>query len=315
MEKLIDITVIIPTYNRINTLLNTVRSICYGSALPNEIIIVDQSENAKEHAVILEEFAGQFYKGNLIIVLSNIPSSTKARNKGMSMASNDILVFMDDDVEVDNDTFTNVFHYMNGSKYSMVGGLDKLATSNGNIFPYLFGMRNWRLRKQGHVTMSMFGRYPTEVSDKVDTQWAMGYYFAIKKSLTDKWNLKFDEILGQYAYAEDLDFTYSYYKRSRNEGITCILTSEVMVSHLCSKEWRATDRRTSYVTIFNRYYLIEKHFGNTKARLFFWWANVGLLLKKIVKRDNAVYFFEGMLNCIRFNKDIMKGIMHTELYQ
>lgn len=236
MEKLISATVIIPTYNRIRALLNTLKSICSCSVLPDEVIIVDQSENAKVNEKIIEEFSKQYYKGRLINLILNIPSSTKARNIGLSSASNDIIIFMDDDVEVDDDIFENSFYYMNRTSYSMVGGLDKLAAPNGKIFPYLFGMRSWRLRNQGHVTMSMFGRYPTEVEDEVNTQWAMGYCFAVKKSLTNKWNLKFDETLGQYAYAEDLDFTYSYYKSSQAEGLKCVLTSKVMVSHLCSKE-------------------------------------------------------------------------------
>lgn len=315
MENLISATVIIPTYNRIQALLNTLKSISSCSALPNEIIIVDQSENAKEHEKILEEFSRQFYKGSLVNLMLNIPSSTKARNKGLASASNDIIIFMDDDVKVDGHIFEHIFHFMNDASYSLVGGLDKLAAPNGNVFPYLFGMRNWRLRKQGHVTMSMFGRYPTEVPDEVNTQWAMGYCFAVKKSLTDKWNLKFDETLGQYAYAEDLDFTYSYYKSSQAEGLRCVLTPKVVVSHLCSKEWRATDLRASYVTVFNRYYLIEKHYGNTKARFFFWWSNIGLFIKKLIQKDNAKDFFISMLNCKRYCKDIKKGIMHTELYE
>lgn len=308
-------TIIIPTYNRIQALKKTLKSIFSCSVVPNEIVVVEQSEDADEHVKILKYFAADCYKGILKIEKLEIPSSTHARNVGINLAQNGIIVFMDDDVEVEKNIFADVYEYMSQAEYSMIGGFDQLAVPNGNVFPFIFGMRCWKKREQGHVTMSMFGRYPTEVREETPTQWAMGYFFAVKKNLIEKWKLVFDETMGQYAYAEDLDFTYSYYKHSADEALKCILSPKVKVLHLCSKEWRASGKRVSYVMLFHRYYLLEKHFGNNRARILFWWSNVGVLVKKVVKRDNVKDFVMGMVECVKFRKDIKKGIMHTELYE
>lgn len=314
MCSIVEITLVIPTYNRENSLIKTLQKIFLGQCVPSEIIIVDQSDICDIAHGIKGFFEKQDWEGRWMIQKMNIPSSTEARNEGIRYASNDIIVFMDDDVEVEKETFSEVYQYMIREEYSMLGGIDKLAVPNGRAFPFLFGMRSWRRRKQGHVTMSMFGRYPTEINAEIPTQWAMGYFFAVKKSLIMKWNLKFDETMGQYAYSEDLDFSYSYYKHSVEEELNCILSPKVQVSHLCSKEWRVSDKRISYVMLFNRYYLSEKHFGNTTARILFWWSNVGLLLKKLIKRDNVKDFVMGMIKCIKYREDIKRGILHTELY-
>lgn len=311
---MLNITVIIPTYNRINALFKTLEKILQCLQVPSEIVIVDQSIDADLNHKKIEQAFKVKYIGNLIYKVAETPSSTQARNMGMSLASNDIIVFMDDDVSVDIDTFVNLFGIMDNCEYAMIGGIDKLAIANGNIFPYVFAMRSYRFRNQGHVTKGMFGRYPTTIIKEVPTQWAMGYFFAIKRSLTEHWNLQFDEAISQYAYAEDLDFTYQYWRHAQKENLKCVLTPYVKVSHLCSKEWRTASKRISYAMVFNRYYLSQKHFGTFGAFMILYWSNMGVLIKKIIKNDNVRHFVSALNDCRKYKKDIKHGILHTELY-
>ena len=37
--------------------------------------------------------------------------------------------------------------------------------------------------KEGYVMKSIFGRYPQNIDKRIKTQWAMGYFFAIRKSI------------------------------------------------------------------------------------------------------------------------------------
>lgn len=310
---MVKISVIIPTYNRIQALSETLQSVFQCEEQPEQIIIVDQSENAQENQKKILEQKGN-YKGVLEYKIMDTPSSTKARNLGISLVQNEIVVFMDDDIEVLKDTFQQISLLMKEDSIAMIGGINRLACPNGKFFPYIMGTRNWVKRNKGHVTKSMFGRYPTTVNTMVETEWAMGYFFAVRKSCIDRWNLKFDSQLGQYAYAEDLDFSMTYAQCAKKEGLKCILTPSVVVAHLCSTEWRTTSHRMSYVLIFNRYYLINKHGGKWQEKLAFWWSNLFLFFKKIVTKDNPCDFARGMRDCMKYRMDLAQGEMHEELY-
>lgn len=313
---MIEISVIIPTYERINSLCDTLESVLACKNVPVEIIIVDQSKDMEVSKKAINRVTEE-YEGHLHYEHMETPSSTAARNRGIELANCDILVFMDDDIHVEENTFGNVFSLMQDEKYAMIGGLNKRAAANGRLFPFLFDFRSWKNRKIGHVTDAMFGRYPDPnvVTQEINTQWAMGFFFAVKKSLLDEWEICFDETLGKYAYAEDLDFSYSYYKKAMEAGLKCILTPQVKVDHMCSQEWRESNRRASYVIVFNRYYLMHKHKIGGKHKMVFYWSNLGLLIKKIKEKDNLRDFMQAMRDCYQYRKDIAKGIMHTELYE
>ena len=63
--------------------------------------------------------------------------------------------------------------------------------------------------------------FPTHIDSITDTEWAMGFFSVYRTFLIRKWNLKWDEHLINYAYPEDLDFSYSYYKYAKTEGFKC----------------------------------------------------------------------------------------------
>lgn len=102
----VDISVIIPTMNRPNTLINTVKSYIEKKYIPSEIIIIDQTSNSK----ILKEtinILNSMHK-NIIYIYQEFPSSTKARNTGINVAKNDLIVFSDDDIEIFEETLFSI---------------------------------------------------------------------------------------------------------------------------------------------------------------------------------------------------------------
>ncbi len=310
-----NMTLIIATYNRLNSLVKSLNTVFDSSVIPSEIIIVDQSIDAENNAVILSDFFfNKNYDKAKIITLSE-PSSTHARNVGIINATKNIIVFMDDDVDVEVDTFKHVQSIMYDENVALLGGIDKLAKPNKKFFPAFFGLINLRKKNEGHIVKSFFGRYPSVVNKEVSTEWAMGYFFAIKKNLAESWNVFFDENLGQYAYSEDADFSFTYFKNAEKANLKCILSPQVIVSHLCSKEWRTSSKRQNYVFVFNRYYLIQKHFNTMSAKFLFWWANIGFLLKKVIQKDNPKDFLYAMFYCVKYKNDIKRGELHRELYE
>lgn len=306
MEK--SISVIIPTTNRYKTLISTIKSILRYPTHLKEIIIIDQSDddcckfNTSEFIHHLNSSVDLYY------LYEKIPSSTKARNIGMRKAHGEILVFCDDDIELSCDVFENLVNIFKNSKIGLVAGINELDTiKRTNLFSYLFGFRSFKNRKIGHITKSMLGRFPIIVKENTDTMWAMGFFFACRKSLVNAYDLKWDEKLTSYAYGEDLDFSYSYYKKATENGYKCIVSNLIKVKHLASLEYRVPKRKSTFMYVLNRAYLSNKHgFGKTSLR---WMkvVNFVTLVFKLFKRENANDMLDAMNYLKNHQKDIMDG--------
>ena len=292
------ISVIIPTMNRENSLKRTIAFYLKALLIPDEIIIVDQSNN--ENIIQgIKRFLNTITGVRIIYYHQDIASSTMARNKGLSLANNDIIVFSDDDVDIYDDTLKNIVEIMQDKSVCMIGGLnDNGARSKSNI-GYLIGTKSFKKRKIGHVTYSMLGRYPNNVKGTIATEWAMGYFFVVRKSLVEKHHISWDEKLVRYAYAEDLDFSYSYYKAIKKAGDgRCVLTDKVRVKHLGSLEYRNPSREKEFMYVLNRYYLSRKH--KMGKRSLFWMAlcNRCRLISAIYDKEK----YKNLKDAIRYLK-------------
>lgn len=312
----VDISLIIPTMNRPESLFSTLESISKSFYKPNEIVIIDQSNNDKSQSMIENKIKDEFINIGIKVkyIFLQQPSLTKARNIGIDNCDNDIIIFMDDDVEVNNDTIYNVYKVMLNDTISMIGGIDELSSEGKSMLGYIFARKSLIKKDRGYVLNSVFGRYPNKINSIVETEWSMGYFFVVRKSLINLWNIKFDENLISYAYPEDLDFTYSYYKKSSEAGLKCILHPNISVKHLCSKEYRVPTFKSTCMYVINREYLSYKHFKSPLSRILSRWANIGELLRRIVNKENPVDFVRAQYYCNKYRNDIKNGILHYEIY-
>ena len=304
---ILPISVIIPTMNRPNSLDKTLRTMAEACDIPQEIIVVDQSGDEitrNENCKVLNSYECIPSK---IYIYQQIPSSTKARNNGLTRASNDIVVFSDDDVEVPIDVFTNISHLMRDENIVLIAGIDELDQQSKTHVGYFLGTKSYFNRKIGHVTFSMLSRYPDNINTQVETQWAQGYFFVVRKCYLDKWNIKWDENLTSYAYAEDLDFTYTYYKCARKEGLRCILDPSVHVKHLATLEFRVPSVKSIYMYIVNRKYLSHKHKMGVMGVLGRNWCEFWRFIQHVISRQHPRIFFKAYLCKFKYSKDIKNG--------
>lgn len=311
MDNMQKISLIIPTMNRLESFVDSIEYLMKSTYLPDEIIVVDQSEQTISRAICelidtLPVEARYFHRA---------PSLTAARNFAFHQAKNDILIFMDDDVRVKPNTIYEVSEHMKDSSIAMIGALNENHSNRTNDFGYLFGKKSYRKRSFGHVSGAIFGRYPARVLDEVHTHWAMGYFFVIRKSLVQKWNLNWDEHFVSYAYAEDLDFSYRYFHHAVAENLRCILTPKICVAHMQSTEWRESPRKATLMLVIHREYLTYKWKLGPVSRLKTRWANFGIFIERLIHRDRPFDVLFAQLYCDRYRRDIKKGILHTELFQ
>ena len=228
-------------------------------------------------------------------------------NIALKYAKEEIIVCSDDDVDVYEDTLENVYKIFEDSNIAMIAGLDDNAESTKTKIGYLLGLKSFKYRKIGHVTNSMLGRYPTVFSGQVETQWAMGYFFAFRKSIADTYQLCWDEKLLGYAYAEDLDFSYAYYKVAKAEGLRCVLDETVHVKHCCSKEYRTPSRKSTFMYICHRKYLSAKHKLGRKADIAMWWSNYWMLWIRRFRKENPKDFKDAIKFSRKNKQDILQG--------
>jgi GT2 family glycosyltransferase len=92
-----DVSLVIPSRGRPQMLLETVESVLQGDQLPEEIVVVDQSDTPHETLESLDAPHGC----RLVYVHSRDRGLSRARNTGVRVARHDLLLFLDDDMFVD----------------------------------------------------------------------------------------------------------------------------------------------------------------------------------------------------------------------
>lgn len=186
----------------------------------------------------------------------------------MRASSQDVILFSDDDVLVNRESIAVLAESMLDDSVALVAGVD--IAENGmlgtpkkpglirNIAGTFLGKKKpWR--KTGCVVRSnMRGRYPMPVSKRVSTEWAMGYFFCIRRSLMERWNVWFDEGMQRYAYAEDLDFSIRYCAYAKTQGLSSILEPRIYVQHLAFSEWRTPSAEAVSYSVANRRRIARK---------------------------------------------------------
>lgn len=309
-----EITVIIPTMNRPDSLKNTLKYIAMSEKKPAEVIVVDQSTDvdiANLNRKYTEEFDNEIAS---IYLYQSIPSLTKARNLGIKYATHEIIVCSDDDVDVETNTFKIIENVMADKSIAMIAGLDSnTKLTNNSKIGYFMGTKSFRKRKIGHVTASMLGRFPIAVNNITETEWAMGFFFVIRKSLQSRWNIWWDEQLISYAYAEDLDFSYEYFKHARLENMKCIYHPEIIVTHQATKEFRVPSRKSTLMYIINREYLSYKHFP-LYSRVATRWTNFWRIVSAIKIPQHMKNLLEGQIKADLHRKELRKGQLSSKIF-
>ncbi len=304
------ISVIIPSYRRLNTLERTLKILFDVDTVPDEVLIVDQTECDHGQNEIIELCK----KYDIVkYVHLDTPSLTKARNVGIKESSGDLLIFMDDDVDVRYNTIMSVKEIMSNPTIAMIGGIDENSVSISSRSSKFFNKASWSKNLIGHVTPAVYGRFPDILTEvPVETEWAMGFFFVVRREIIDKYNIRFDENLKYYAYAEDLDFTYRYNSIIKNLGLKSIMTRRITVKHNVSNEYRLISSKAYCMIYAHRWYLRKKLFNSLKSNIAFLWSNIGDLLLAHRNGQSTRNIVKAQLFWLKNRNDIAKGNFHYE---
>lgn len=315
MYGLKDISVIIPTYNRADDLRETLDSFSETMPLLQEVVLIDQSTDQRARTKI-----AKMANKKIKYFYSAVPSLTKARNFGVQKSSNKskIVLFLDDDVTLDQEYFNEILKVFNTRK--------EARGATGYYFPKERAMsgvekRLRRLFLIEHVwhncadVLSAYGAvYPDKLTQTIRAMWMPGFNMAFKKEVFSE--LQFDERLARYALAEDFDFTYRLYKKYPG---SLFMTPTAKLVHRVSALERYPTEKVSYMNQVHHVYLNFKNFNRGFEKIKFVWCLIGISILRIIqlaktrdKKDylKMKYYFASLFYSLSNIQRIKNGDLH-----
>jgi GT2 family glycosyltransferase len=269
MEQL---SIIIPTKNRDQDLVQCLISIAHQSVKPREIIIVDASDEVSDYEKYTE-------KMKLVHVKAHKAGLPSQRNQGLQLISptSKYVAFLDDDVILEKDFFENIANtFSQSNKIVGVGGV----ITNYDIPRFhklILKLLLMRGRKPGSLLLSGYSTVPTlrEITEPIESSFLPGGLSCYRLSAIK--NMQFDheyERFTGHAYCEDLDFSY----RASQKG-KLVITPDARAIHNESPTSRPSDYSHGVAQIVNRARLVKKMWGNSPYHwACFSWAMFGQII-------------------------------------
>lgn len=287
--QLLTTTVIICTRNRIADIVKCLESLVLQTALPQEIIVVDSSDQPlHERSEFNNIFNAQRFNGVILKYQHTSPGLTYQRNVGIGLATQDIVHFLDDDVIVASHylaSMRNVFEecpqYAGGM--GTVTNIPVPAKFNWHrILRYIFLLQ--RDCASGNFTLSGMPTHAYGTKALRDVQVLGGCCMAYRS-----WVFKkhlFDERLVRYGFMEDCDFS-----RRISYEYPLFYNPHARLEHHPSVSNRdgIVDNRAMYIRNY-RYLFYKNIYPKSRfKRVAYWWSIVGLFVEAILTRNLASF--------------------------
>ncbi len=207
--------VAIPTYRREEVLCQTIREIFKQSILPDEFVIVDQSES---HLLETESFLKeQSERGRLRWIRHYPPSLAAARNRALCETKSDIIVFIDDDILTHPDFL--IAHLRNYTDSSVAAVLGQIRRQDGKVAETL------PLGINLHNPADVIKRLPHNYSKRLIAPCIVGCNFSVRRQVIYK-IMGFNEYVP--GYGEDTELAFRLWEK----GFRTIFDPEAWVVHL-----------------------------------------------------------------------------------
>jgi glycosyltransferase involved in cell wall biosynthesis len=265
-------SVVIPTLGRPGPLRETLVSVLECDPPPDEVIVVDADP---EHSAL----AAVQGLGDAVRVLDSRRGSTVQRNVGIDQANGDVVVFLDDDVEVDRGLFAGLAETYRDA--TIVGATGRIIEPDLNRAGGSdSGWRRLVLRApEGKFTRAGYPRRLTKLDDEADLEFMQGCFMSARRELAAQ--VRFDEELADYALAEDEDFSYRLSRHGRLRYVP-----ELRVVHKLLGFVSQDSRQFGRLVIRNRSYLFRKNFPQTaRSRAEFGALVFVLIAHRLVNRE------------------------------
>jgi GT2 family glycosyltransferase len=316
-----EVTIIIPTYNRCDDLSTTLQSVFHQTKCPKEILIIDDSENEFISDLVTKEMS-HFVSSGINLKYFRNPhqkGSGIARNYGMSIANEEIILFLDDDVILDKGYIAEIIKIY--EQFPEVIGVQGYIINNKHIskFRFLYNKIFFLYNQEKNscrVLISTNVVYPSVVNDVIECEWLSGCNQSYRKNILT--NFKFDENFKRYSLKEDVDLSYRIFKN--NPG-SLRLTPNAKLIHKATGVARMPGKTVRYMEYVHSFYLFYKNMDPDliKTIKFYWaWGGELLFMTPFIILSNFLsgskegysylkFGFKALTFCLQNLKNIKKG--------
>lgn len=226
------LSVIIPTFNRNDLLVNCLSSLLSKIDSSIEIIIVNDS---KQNTI---ELPKHFFTKQVKIYSNPKQGVASARNYGASKASGDLLIFIDDDMLVNSEAISSCVDFLCKNEKSVYNA-------------------NWEYSSESNkiLNKTSFGRFLISIHfnslkgwNNNPKDWSINRYYkcdGITSQFLGIKKITFKEVGG---YNENFPFAgfedYEFWIRLKKYGINAFIDTKVLITHneldkLSPKQWFA----------------------------------------------------------------------------
>ena len=288
------ISVIICTRNRFDDFTKTLPSIAAQTRQPDELIIVDSSDEKK-----LEEYFSTTKLPFFVRYFHTQPGLTLQRNYGIRECVSDIIFFFDDDVNLDKNYLAEVekiFVNDTSHKIGAVGG-KIIEKSSSSVWLKFEQFTFYVLRLVFGVVGTRNGKfYPSGMPSHPHTNQPSGFIeclsgccMAFRREVFEK--AKFDEALAHYGLMEDVDIS----KQTLDAGYKIYYQTSATLIHNESPMNRLKVQQWAEMSVVNYDYLFRKSWAQEKWRwLFYYWALIGLFVANFHSLKGLTGTFNGV---------------------
>jgi GT2 family glycosyltransferase len=266
---------IIATRNRQGELVQAVRTLVQQTVLPEELCVVDSSDEPLGRAEVERLCAEADIR--LDYVHPAPRGLTVQRNLGIERTTGDPVFLIDDDVTLAPDVHEEILaEYARwGPELGGVRGAPVHPQRPARptiLWRRLFGTGGFWPEASGRMRS---GFYPEGVSASKSVrklEYFNGWFMSFRREVFE--HERFDEQLAGYAYKEDYDLSYRVVKR----GYVLLQTPRARIDHHKSDSDRLSSLDHQRMGLANQFYLHRKNMPQTfRYKAALWWALLGWL--------------------------------------
>ena len=285
------ISAIIPTKNRSIDLEKAIKSILVQSKLPDELIIIDQSDSTESYdltkALLIQKLLNKY----IYILDTTVTSLVSAKKLGVMKASGNIICFLEDDIILEPNYFNNI---NNGFIYKedMLGcsGIIINHPKRSFIGQYIFNIFHLGIFRD--YRSKYFGANSSFSNELIPCNTLSGGVSAWRKEVFDM--IPFDDLNG-FHMLEDIDYST---RAAGYFGDRFYINTQAHLSHFSSPVNRDTTgvkfRRKNFEFII--FYKKRSSFPFALVSLV--WLLLGLMLDAVAKSlgDRSLAPLKGYFN-------------------
>ena len=286
IQDLFQISIIIPTRDRPKDLAELLISILNQDQLPLEIIIIDDSSTLS--AKPIATFFSSTFKlvgCKLKYIVGSNDGLPAARNLGIKISKGDYILFLDDDILLDQNVISAIANFMKnnpdvmGVQPRIIPSANKnknynLARKLENAIHKVF-MLSYHEKNSLKVRRSGMSVFPSNLTKTIIAQRLSGCCCCYRREIFNK--ISFDTNLKRVGYMEDLDFSYRVYKANQK---SLYVIPNAKIIHKTSPEARLHKKLSIYMTTIYWFYIFFKDiFQDSILNLVaFLWALIGNII-------------------------------------